>query len=265
MQDNRNGKNEEDESYSEKVLSLALDLGKSMVRCGAEINRVEETVRRVCFAYGMSRTEVFSIISMVYATVIEKNGRTHTQMRRIYSYAPNFDRLEQLNALSRKICSEVPDIDQAASELNSIFVKKKPFRPTVCLGYVIAAMGFTVFFGGTMWDAVAASPIALVIYLMNAYIKATGVNRLFFTALSSFLSGFLALMFVHFGFGENANMIMIGDIMLIVPGLMLVNSVREMLCGDIMSGLLRLLESIIIAMAIACGFAVAIIAGSKIF
>ena len=86
---------------NEKVLSLALDLGKSMVQCGAEINRVEETVRRVCFAYGLSRTEVFSIISMVYATVIDKDGSTHTQMRRIYSYAPNFDRLEQLNSLSR--------------------------------------------------------------------------------------------------------------------------------------------------------------------
>ena len=36
----------------------------------------------------------------------------------------------------------------------------------------------------------------------------------------------------------------------------LINSVREMLCGDLMSGLLRLLESVIIAMAIACGFAV---------
>lgn len=265
MQDNKVEKNEGQDNLSEKVLSLALDLGKSMVQCGAEINRVEETVRRVCFAYGMSRTEVFSIISMVYATVIEKNGKTQTQMRRIYSYAPNFDRLEQLNSFSRKICATVPDIDEAARELKSFFVVKHPFRPTVCLGHVIAAMGFTVFFGGTLWDAVAASPIALVIYLMNAYIKATGVNRLFFTALSSAVSGFLALMFVHFGFGENANMIMIGDIMLIVPGLMLVNSVREMLCGDIMSGLLRLLESVMISMAIACGFAVAIIAGSKIF
>lgn len=265
MQDNKIAFDSENKEYSEKVLSLALELGKSMVQCGAEINRVEETVRRIGFAYGMNRTEVFSIISMVYATVIDKNGKTHTQMRRIYSYAPNFDRLEQLNSLSRKICSEVPDIDEAAAELKSLFVKKNPFRPTVCLGYIIGAMGFTVFFGGTLWDAVAASPIALVIYLMNAYIKSTGVNRLFYTALSSFVAGFLALIFVHYGFGENANMIMIGDIMLIIPGLMLVNSVREMLCGDLMSGLLRLLESVILAMAIACGFAVAIIIGGRVF
>lgn len=265
MQDNKIISESENNVCSEKVLSFALDLGKSMVQCGAEINRVEETVKRVCFAYGMSSTHVFSIISMIYATVIEKNGKTHTQMRRIYSYAPNFDRLEHLNSLSRKICKEVPDIDKAAQELESLFVKKNPFRPTVCLGYIIAAMGFTVFFGGTLWDAVASAPIALVIYLMNAYIKSTGVNRLFYTALSSFVAGFLALTFVHYGFGQNANMIMIGDIMLIIPGLMLVNSVREMLCGDIMSGLLRLLESVILSMAIACGFAVAIIIGEGIF
>lgn len=265
MQDNKAEKELEQDFSNEDVLSLALDLGKSMVQCGAEINRVEETVKRICFAYGLSRTEVFSIVSMVYATVIDKQGNTHTQMRRIYSYAPNFDRLEQINSLSRKICQTVPDIEDAAAELKSIFRKKKPFRPTVCLGYIIAAMGFTFFFGGTIMDALASAPIALVIYLMNAYIKATGVNRLFFTALSSAVSGFLAMMFVHFGFGENANMIMIGDIMLLIPGLMLVNSVREMLCGDIMSGLLRLLESVIIAMAIACGFAVAIIAGNRIF
>ena len=47
---------------SEKVLSLALDLGKNMVKCGAEINRVEETVVRICFAYGMRSVDVFSII-----------------------------------------------------------------------------------------------------------------------------------------------------------------------------------------------------------
>ena len=91
---------------------------------------------------------------------------------------------------------------------------------------------------------------------MNTYIKARGMSRLFFTALTSAIAGTLALFFVRIGFGENPGTIMIGDIMLIIPGLMLINSVREMLCGDVMSGLLRLLESIIIAMSIACGFAI---------
>ena len=66
-------------------------------------------------------------------------------------------------------------------------------------------------------------------------------------------------MSTHLGLADNAGMIMIGDIMLIIPGLMLIHSVREMLCGDLMSGLLRLLESLILALAIACGFAIPIL------
>lgn len=108
-------------------------------------------------------------------------------------------------------------------------------------------------------DAVAAMPIAIVIYLMNTYIKTRGMNKLFYTALCSALCGFLAFLFVKIGFGNNADMIMIGDIMLIIPGLMLINSIREMLCGDLMSGLLRMTESIVLSMSIACGFAVPIL------
>ena len=244
------------EVNAEKVLTLALDLGKSMVKCSAEINRVEETVIRICYAYGIKKAQVFSIISLITATIIEDDGQPHSQTRRIYAYSTNFGRLEKLNALSRKICAEVPDVDEARKELEEITKDGKTFSVKSCLGHIIAASAFTVFFNGTVLDALAAAPIGLIIYLMNTYIKARGMSRLFFTALTSAIAGTLALLFVKIGFGNNPGTIMIGDIMLIIPVLMLINSVREMLCGDIMSGLLRLLESIIIAMSIAVGFAI---------
>ena len=245
-----------DERYSEKVLSLALDLGRSMVKCGAEMNRVEETVVRIGYAYGMKKTEVFSIISMIHATVIDENNKTHSQMRRINSFSVNFERLERLNALSREICSTTPDLDEAKHKLEQICSKGRRFNIVVCLGYMLGAASFTVFFGGNFLDALAAMPIAAVIYLMQSFIKATGASRLFFTTLESAIASFLALILVHIGFGNNADMIMIGDIMLLIPGLMLINSLREMLCGDMMSGLLRMLESVLLAMSIALGFAI---------
>ena len=247
---------------AEKVLSLALDIGKSMVKCSAEINRVEETVIRICYAYGIKKAQVFSIISLITATVIEEDGQPHTQTRRIYAYSTNFGRLEQLNALSRKICAETPDINEAREELEAICADTKTFSVKACIGHIIAAAAFTIFFKGTALDALAAAPIGLIIYLMNTYIKARGMSRLFFTAITSALAGTLALIFVRIGFGDNPGTIMIGDIMLIIPGLMLINSVRELLCGDVMSGLLRLLESIIIAMSIAVGFALPLLISS---
>ena len=247
-----------DKIHTERVLSLALDLGKSMIKCGAEMNRVEETVTRVCYAYNMKSTEVFSVVSMITATVMDENDRTHTQTRRIISYSINFDKLEKLNSLSRKICSEKPDTRDARAELEKIMVPSKLFNPVVLLGYALASAGFAVFFGGTVLDAVASMPISIVIYLLNSFVKVTGASHLFFKALTSAVAGSLAIAFVHFGFGNNVDMIMIGNIMLLIPGLLLTNSVREMLCGDLMSGMLRLMESVLFALSIAVGYAIPI-------
>lgn len=248
------------ENYNaDSVLSLALDLGKSMIKCGAEISRVEETVIRICHAYNLRQVSVFSVISMITATAVSEDCSTYTQMRRIYSSSNDLGKLEKLNALSREICQSEMSVDEAKSRLESINASGGGFRLSALLGSMLAAGGFTVFFGGTLLDALASMPIAIVIYLMNTFIKTSSLSKLFYTALCSAVSGFLALFFVKIGFGTNAGTIMIGDIMLIIPGLMLINSMREMLCGDLMSGMLRLIESIVISMAIACGFAVPIL------
>ena len=52
---------------------------------------------------------------------------------------------------------------------------------------------------------------------------------------------------------------MIGGTMLLSPGIAMTNAIRDMLIGDIASGLLRLVNSILVAAAIACGFAFTII------
>lgn len=244
---------------TQDVLTLAMDLGKSMIQCGAEISRVEETILRVCYAYGLQDTQVFSVISVIIATAFDKDGKSETQSRRIYTYATNFQKLEKLNALSRRIFEKHIPPAEARSRLDEITAEKQRFHLTACLGYILSASAFTVFFGGSWKDALCAAPIAVILYLLSTLIKVRGMNKLFLTALSSAISGFLAIGFVKLGLAENASMIMIGDIMVIIPGLMLINSVREMLCGDVMSGLLRLLESVIIAAAIACGFAIPIL------
>lgn len=250
--------NENRNTDTEAILSLAMDIGKSMIKCGAEIDRVEETIIRICHAYGMKKTEVFSIVSMINVTTVDAEGHAFTQSRRVYSYATNLGRLERLNSLSRSICSGNLDLQQAKEELEEISSEKNGFHVTACIGSVLAAGGFAVFFGGSFKDCIAAMPIAVMIYLMNTYIKARGMSKLFYTALCSVVSGFLAIFFVRIGFADNPAMIMIGDIMLIIPGVILINSIREMLCGDLMSGMLRLLESLILSITIACGFAIPI-------
>ena len=71
--------------------------------------------------------------------------------------------------------------------------------------------------------------------------------------------GLIASASVNCGFADHADKIMIGDIMLQIPGLVLINGLRDMLLGDTMTGCMRVIEAILTAFAIASGFAIALL------
>ena len=88
------------------ILSCALDIGEHMLVSGAEIYRVEDCIRRICFAYGATDVDVFTITSSIVATVEPPGQQRLTQTRRIEAYNTNLDRVDALNQLSREMCTK---------------------------------------------------------------------------------------------------------------------------------------------------------------
>ena len=126
-----------------RVLESALDIGEAMLRSGAEILRVEDTVRRICQAYGGGSVDVFSILSLIIVSWKDQKGENTTLVRRVYSYATDLCRLEQLNALSRDICENTPECDDVEKRVEAIMsspnrkISRKRF-----VGYVLTAAPF---------------------------------------------------------------------------------------------------------------------------
>ena len=87
-------------------------------------------------------------------------------------------------------------------------------------------------------------------------------NKIIYTVVACFLAGLLAQACVGIGFGVNLDLIMIGDIMLFIPGLVIVNG--EFFYADILTGLYRLVEALLIAGAIAAGYAVSLMMGGSL-
>ena len=67
----------------EAALACILDLGELLLTSGAEVMRVEDTVARLCAAYGFETTDVFTITSSIVVTARAPDGRVLTQTRRI--------------------------------------------------------------------------------------------------------------------------------------------------------------------------------------
>ena len=52
-----------------EYLYRALDIGQAMLQSGAEISRVEDSIRRLCVAFGAERADVFAITSNITVTI----------------------------------------------------------------------------------------------------------------------------------------------------------------------------------------------------
>ena len=93
------------------LLDFTCELGILLLRNGAEIYRVEESVQRVLEIYGMSGINVFAIPSLILIN-FSADGHNYSKSVRVRGTINNMERLNRLNALCRDICGGVLDFSR---------------------------------------------------------------------------------------------------------------------------------------------------------
>ena len=241
----------------EQLLSCALDIGEQMLISGAEVGRVESAIRYICTAYGCRRTDVFTITSSIVVSVEDADGNHGTQTRRVTATHTDLTQLHQLNALSRDICRQTPDFAYVQKRLENIC--SQPSYPlwVECLASALIGFSFAIFFGGSLIDGLVACLLAFFLRCTTWALQKAAMNQIFINTAASFLLSLAAILLVKGGIGQDVNKIIIGNIMLLIPGIALTNSLRDMISGDIMTGMLRFLDAVLVAAAIAAGYILA--------
>lgn len=238
----------------EKMARALLDMGQMLLLCGAEINRVEDTMTRICRAYGAQKADIFVITSDIVLTVLFDDDTALTQTRRIEQSASfDFQKLERLNALSREVCQSPMAVEELQARLREIDTRLPDARMRY-LGSILTAAAFTIFLGGSALDACFGALVGAAIAWMQRKVKPLFRNAAFFQLLIGFLTGSVIHLAGRVFPVLSVNHISIGVIMLLIPGASLTNAVREMLVGHTISGFLRLFESLLLSFMLAVGF-----------
>jgi len=245
------------------LLDLATDLAYRQAMAGAETYRVEECVNHIIAAYGLT-AEVFSIPTSLIVNIETPQGESLTTMRRIGFHGNDIDAVERYNSLSRRICSERPDPHIARQWLKEADESRKHYRlPLYLFGHAIGALGFCYFFGGSITDSLCAALCGVLVGLVNHFLNKMKVNPFFNTIVASFLMSLLA--YGASSFGINSDMSIIGTLMLLVPGLLFTNAMRDIIFGDTNSGTNRTVQVLLTAAAIALGTTSAYTVGKALF
>ena len=239
------------------LTDLAATMGYHLAMSGAETFRVEDTIHRILRAYGVE-CEAFAIPNCVSVSLEAANGKPLMIMKRIGFHGNDLEALEKLNALSRRICAERPDVDEAMTWLEETTKACRSYSTGVFyLGSVLVGLGFCLVFGGTLLDCLWAGAMGLIIGLITRFMDKQEANPFFSTLLAACCMALPAYIAAGLGLMNSPDAAIIGALMILVPGLPITNSMRDIIYGDTNSGIIRVVQVILTALAIALGTAAA--------
>lgn len=239
------------------LLDLATDLGYELAMSGAETFRVEESVSRVLAAYGVE-SEVFAIPNYLMVSIITDNGTPVTRMRRIGAHGNDLDAVEKFNGLSRAYCNRTPEPSEGLKWLDIVRDQLVKYPAYIeYLGGFLGGGGFCLLFGSNLMDGFLAGICGIIVCLINKLLEKHKANPFFRTIATSFVMALVAYGFGALGLSPNPDAVTIGALMILVPGLLFTNAMRDIIYGDINSGINRVVQVFLTAIAIALGTAVA--------
>lgn len=236
---------------------IAADAGALMLKNGAEIYRVEDTVERIIKSKkSIKDVDVFSTFNVIIIS-FSFEGQIHTNVRRVRSRTNNLYYVDKLNTFSRQFSAGKFTLKEALVEIDNIKKSEGVPAKLQIIGATVAAGAFSILLGAGIAEAISAFFVGLVGYIFSLYLIKNKLNYFVVHFLYGALVSLLTLSISHF-INLSANVVIISAMMAFLPGITVTNAVRDLMSGDALSGMTGATMAIFISIALALGVAMPI-------
>ena len=251
--------NKETPITTKDVLTFSVELGLSMLKSGAEIFRIEESIIRILQAYDIQRFDVYVLSNGIFASANEDLDDACSLVRHMPENSVNLGRIAQLNQLCREICDHRIDLQTGWTRLREIRVQRGYPRWALILACGLGSGCFCYLFGGSAFDGLVACLIGAVEEFLLLIMSDARLSRSIAQIFSSmFVTAVSYLPVSIWSLPLHRDKMIIGAIMVLVPGIMFTTAIRDVYNGDYLSGAIHLLDALLTALCIAAGVVIAI-------
>ncbi len=247
---------------STELINIALKAGEIMLTSGAEIYRVEETIVRICNSYNV-KCESFVLPTGIFISIENEDGSINTGFRRIRIRKVDLNRIDSINNLSRSLQSFQPDCTEVMDKLNEINAERQYIFPARIAAIAVGSFAFTLLFEGSLWDGIAALCIGAIAYLLREVLTRRGNFQFLENFIAGIIAGFLSITAYRLYPFLHQYKIIIGSIMLYLPGVSITNGIKDALYGDLVASWTRLGEAVLLVAVLAAGVGIALSFGSR--
>lgn len=239
------------------LMQVAMKAGMALLMSGAETYRVEDTVVRIFEAYGAQDSNSFVLPTGIFSSFTYA-GKNYSAVRRIKSRCTDLHKIDLVNELAREVVVNPIPLEELDRRLDEVIHTASYPDWLVILFAAIGACGFAFFFNGNYMDGIWAFGIGALVKTITLILEREKLGSFFVSALGGCITAMLSILVTQFGWGGNADTITISVLMLLVPGIAVTNAIRDSLAGDLVSGVAKAMEAILIAVSLAVGAGVAL-------
>lgn len=242
-----------------RVLNVAILAGHILLENGAEIFRVEDTMKRIAFHFGANNEEFFVLSNGIFITGWNEDAkRNYARVKHIPVKGARLAKVVAVNQLSREIDQGLCTLEQAETRLKEIQdMPAKPFLMQV-LASGVGSGCFCYLFGGSLADCIPAAIAGIILYIFVLLLSQPHLTKIVGNICGGALATLICVLCYKLGMGESLNHMVIGAVIPLIPGVSFINGIRDLAGEDYISGAVRLLDAILVFLCIAIGVGIVI-------
>ena len=233
-----------------KVIKLSAQI---TLENGGETYRAEETIKFICKAFKIKEIDAIATPTGFYLTVSINGDDHYTIVKRIRKRTINLQKIHDVNNISRQIASYSISLKDALKELENISSNRVDQYKYPLLYTGVSSAFFTVLFGGGAFEFMVAFLTGILISAISKGFEELQSYQFFSNIMSGAVIAFAAVTVTTLSGIGNYNYIIVGGIMPLLPGLAMTNAIRDTIRGDLISGIARAAEAMLVASSLAAG------------
>lgn len=237
-----------------EAFDFVYDIGETLLKNGAEIKRIEITIRHVAEALNLKEFDSFVLVNGIFMTARLNDQTVQARVRDIPISPINLGRIEQINTLSRRLTDQRLTPKEAQEWLQEIKRESFASNPLKIFAYAFGSASFCFIFGGSLWDTIGAFFLGILLACFSIYLLPKfNMSDIISTITSSAFVSLMACLFVHFIPTLQLTSLVTGGIISLLPGVAIVNGIRYLFDGDYSSGWGQMINALITALCVSVG------------